>query len=63
LFVAYLPQLGWWGARRGRQWLAGETVNLGVKPVWLWLFLILATVFTVLRNLPGFEWLAPPSAL
>ena len=60
LLVVYLPQLGWWGGRRGMQWLSGQPANLSVRPLWLWMFLGVAAVFTVLRNLPGFEWLAPP---
>jgi hypothetical protein len=30
-----------------------------VRAVWLWTFLCAAVAFSVLRNLPGFAWLAP----
>jgi hypothetical protein len=30
-----------------------------VPPVMLWAFLVVALVFTGLRNLPAFSWLSP----
>jgi len=45
----------WW---IWRQWL-GRPVNIRIAPKWLWLLLVVGVVFTVARNLPGFEWLSP----
>ena len=58
LFVLCLPFSAWWAARYAAAWIQGESAPR-IHPVWLWTFLIASTVFTVLRNLPGFEWLAP----
>jgi hypothetical protein len=59
LLVLSLPHAAWLTARLGIRWLSGQPVGFVLRPMWLWAFLTLATVFTVLRNLPGFEWLAP----
>ena len=52
----------------GSMWLAGRYVlarwrsqraPVAVPARWLWMLLGLVVIFTVLRNLPGFAWLAP----
>ncbi len=59
LFVLMLTGLAIWGlhwtVRKMRNRLATFNVPAGV---W-WGFLIVALVFTVLRNLPAFGWLSP----
>ena len=41
--------------------LRGQAMTFAVRSVWLWTFLGVAVVFTVLRNLPfpAFTWLSP----
>ena len=57
LLVLCLPFSAWWVVRQAGAWLYGQPVAVSVQPVWYWAFLAVSTVFTVLRNLPGFEWL------
>ena len=59
LFMISLPLLAW-------RWLHSKAARIKqqpavrmISPAWLWLFLVVALVFTVLRNLPAFAWLAP----
>jgi len=59
LFVLCLPVAAWWTVRIAESWFSGRTVTIAIRPAWLWTFLAMASVFTVLRNLPGFEWLSP----
>lgn len=59
LLVLCLPFSAWWGVRQAGAWLSRQPVTVSIQPVWYWAFLAVCTVFTVLRNLPGFEWLAP----
>jgi hypothetical protein len=59
LFVLCLPAAAWWAVRIFEGWFSGRTLAFAIRPVWLWTFLAVALVFTVVRNLPGFEWLAP----
>ena len=59
LFVLSLPFAAWAIFRSVMDWLGGQAAVFGVRPVWMWTFLGVSAVFTVLRNLPGFEWLAP----
>jgi hypothetical protein len=59
LFVLCLPAAAWWVIRSSAGWLSGRPVVFAIRPSWLWTFLVVASVFTVLRNLPSFEWLAP----
>ncbi|HUA65923.1 MAG TPA: DUF2752 domain-containing protein [Alphaproteobacteria bacterium] len=59
LFVLSLPALAarWiWYLNRQRR---GQTVRFFIPPMALWVFLVLALVFVVLRNLPAFAFLAP----
>ena len=59
LFVMSLPvvvgSIGW----RIVAFLSGHSGAHAVRPVWLYLFLAIAVAFTLIRNLPGFEWLSP----
>lgn len=55
LMVAGGGRALWMGMEKWR----GRVVH-GFFPPWtLWVVLVLAAVFWVVRNLPGFEWLAP----
>ena len=45
--------------RQGVRILRGKPAAFNVPPKFLWLFLVAALVFAVLRNLPGFDWLCP----
>lgn len=59
LFVLLLPVLaarGIWFLNRQRR---RQPVRFFIPPVALWVFLAVALVFVVLRNLPGFSFLAP----
>lgn len=59
LFVLSLAALvgrgGWFAARR----LRNRPVSMFLPPNFLWAFLIVAILFTVLRNLPVFSFLSP----
>ena len=59
LLVACAPLLGVWGVRSVARALQGRPTPVTVHPAWLWTFLAVAVVFSVLRNLPAFTWLAP----
>jgi hypothetical protein len=59
LFVLLLPVLtarGIWYLNRQRR---RQPVRFFIPPVALWIFLVLALVFVVIRNLPAFSFLAP----
>lgn len=59
LLVLSLPLLAVWSVRLGWQQLRHQPVAWPASP-WFWFgFLVVATFFGVLRNLPGFSWLAP----
>jgi hypothetical protein len=59
LLLLCLPSSVWWTLRHTGAWLLGKPLEFSIRPLWLWTFLGVAGVFTVLRNLPGFAWLAP----
>jgi hypothetical protein len=59
LFVAGLAVVLVWGARLAVRKTRNQPADLKIPSKILWLFLILAVLFAGLRNLPGFEWLAP----
>ena len=59
LFVLALPVLAVWGARFVVQKLRNQQTAFQLRPKMVWLFLVVALVFTVLRNLPAFSWLSP----
>ena len=45
--------------RLGTLAMRGKPAGFDIPPKVLWLFLVVALVFAVLRNLPGFGWLCP----
>ena len=57
LLVLSVPVGLLFAAQKGVAWLRGEPVSFDVDRVWLWTFVIVAAVFTVVRNLPGFDWM------
>lgn len=57
LLVVVLPWLGWVGATRVVRTLAERLPSIPGRAHWLFAALVIA--FTVLRNLPGFEFLGP----
>ena len=59
LFVLALAGLAVWGTRLAWRKMRNQPVTFAVPSKFLWLFLVLALVFAVLRNLPGLEWLSP----
>lgn len=60
LFVLVLAALAVWAMRFGILKLQQQPAALNVSSPVLWGFLMLAVIFGVARNLPGFEWLSPP---
>jgi hypothetical protein len=59
LFVASLAALTFWGARFILRKMRNQPATPGMPSKILRAFLVLALLFAVLRNLPGFEWLSP----
>ena len=59
LFVALLAALGVWGVWFAARKMRQQSATFKVSPKFLWVLLILALLFAVSRNLPGFEWLSP----
>ncbi len=59
LFVLSLPVLALRGIWYLNQQRRRQPVRFFIPPVALWIFLVVAVVFVVLRNLPGFSFLAP----
>lgn len=59
LFVASLAAAAICGARFISRKLKGQPAMFHVPPKLLWAFLVVALIFTVVRNMPGFEWLSP----
>jgi hypothetical protein len=59
LFVMTLAALAVWGAWLILRKVKNEPVTLNFSLKYLWTFLVVAFVFAVVRNLPGFEWLSP----
>lgn len=53
MLVVSLPILAWLGARYGLRKAGNQPASLGVRPLWLWLFLAAVLVVSVLRNVPG----------
>ena len=62
LFVATLVALGLRGAWFWRRKMSHQAVRFFIPPYALWVFLAVALIFVVLRNLPAFSFLAPYSA-
>jgi hypothetical protein len=59
LFGLALVALAVWGARFAVRKLRNQQTIFQLHPKTLWMFLVVALVFTVLRNLPAFSWLSP----
>ena len=59
LFVLALPALAVLGARFVVQKLRNQQTAFQLRPEIVWPLLVVALVFTVLRNLPAFSWLSP----
>ena len=59
LFVLTLVALAVWGARFAVRKLRNQQTVFQLHPKTLWMFLVFALIFTVLRNLPAFSWLSP----
>ena len=59
LLLLCLPYVGWRTIHFAIARRRGQRATFAIRSVWLWAFLCVAIVFTVLRNLPGLVWLAP----
>jgi hypothetical protein len=59
LFVLALAALAVWGARFVFLKSKNQPATFNVPPKFLWGFLVVAFVFAVTRNLPGFSFLSP----
>jgi Protein of unknown function (DUF2752) len=59
LFVLALVALAVWGARFAVRKSRNQQTFFQLHPKTLWMFIVIALVFTVLRNLPAFSWLSP----
>jgi hypothetical protein len=59
LLLLCLPCFGWLAARFFAARLRRQAATFAVQPLFLWAFLCVAMVFTVLRNFHSFAWLAP----
>ena len=53
LLMVCLPFFLWYAAARVNRRLKGLPAAGRLRPFWFWLFLVVALVFGVLRNLPG----------
>jgi hypothetical protein len=59
LFLLTLVALAVWGGRFSVRIIRHQPAAFNLSPKMLWLFIVVAFVFAVIRNLPGFEWLSP----
>ena len=59
LFILALAALAVWGGSVAVRKIRNQPATFNISPIFLWLFLVVALVFAVVRNLPGFEWLSP----
>jgi hypothetical protein len=59
LFVLTLAALAIWSARFIFKKLKNQPATLDVPPKFLWGFVVVAFVFAVIRNIPGFSFLSP----
>jgi hypothetical protein len=59
LLLLCLPHTSWWTLSYFAGLMQGQPTPFSIRPVWLWTFLGVVSAFTILRNLPGFGWLAP----
>jgi hypothetical protein len=53
LLIFCLPFVGWVAARYAWRRMRQQPGSLAIRPVWFWLFLAGAVIFSVWRNLPG----------
>lgn len=59
LLVVSVPLLVWFWARWGLE-AHGRRTRRTLAPAWvIWAVLVIEVVYTVLRNVPAFAWLAP----
>jgi hypothetical protein len=63
LFVLSLVALTVWGARFVLRKLRNQPAGFSLSPKFLWGFLVISLIFAVMRNLPGFSFLAPQKFL
>lgn len=59
LFILTLGALAVWAAQFVVRTIRHQPTTFNVPPKYLWLSLVIALVFAVVRNLPGFDWLSP----
>ncbi len=59
LFVATLAALAARGVWFWKQNMSGQFVRFFIPPYSLWVFLTVALIYVVLRNIPAFSFLAP----
>jgi len=59
LLVVSLPLLAGLALRLAVLRARGHAIHFVLRPAWLWVFFGVAAVFSLLRNLPAFAWLAP----
>jgi len=59
LVVALLPFVVWLGIQVVAAKVRQRQTGASLSSTWLWVVLVLAVVFAVLRNLPAFAWLSP----
>ena len=59
LFILTLAALAVRGGQFVVRKIRHQPATFNISPNFLWLFLVVAFVFAVVRNLPGFEWLSP----
>lgn len=59
LFILTLGALAVWAAQFVVRKIRHQPTTFSVPPKYLWLSLVIALVFAVVRNLPGFDWLSP----
>ena len=59
LFILTLGALVIWAAQFVVRKIRHQPTTFNVPPKYLWLSLVIALVFAVVRNLPGFDWLSP----
>jgi Protein of unknown function (DUF2752) len=59
LFILILGLLTVWAAQFAVRKIRCQPMTFNVPPKYLWLAMVAALVFAVVRNLPGFGWLSP----
>jgi hypothetical protein len=59
LFLLTLVALAVWGGRFGVRIIRHQPATFNLSSKMLWLLIVVAFVFAVIRNLPGVEWLSP----